>query len=188
MNYTKAGIIIFSLAVILAPWYTTADYDPVSNVISLLGAQNTSFNFVMISAFICLGSGIILDGIFNISKQVIPFICFGLFIALAGMFPHKPLSPDVNYSLIIHQTHGILATLSGISISLGLIYRAILGKSIVFKIITFTISALCLILPISMLLFVDFQGLIQRFMYLIIFIWLWQCFPFTSNDSQVSAP
>ena len=177
MNSTRIGILFFASAAIVGPWYTVEGYSAVSNLISQLGAQNTQNNWVMVIGFLALGCGIITDSIRRFSRRVLPFTLFGLFMALAGIFAHKPLPPVIEYNEFAHNAHSVLATLAGISITVGLVWYAATAASKHSRITTITLAVLCLVLPLCMLVFPSYQGLIQRFMYLLIFSWLWICFP-----------
>lgn len=177
MTSSRIGILLFTAAAVAGPWYTVEGYRVVKNLISELGAQNTPNNFVMVAGFLALGIGIVGDGIRRFSKPMLPFIVFGLCMALAGLLAHKPLSPSVGFSEIAHQTHSGLATLAGISITVGLLWQAALASTSGSRAIAIGLAVLCLALPLCMLLFPEAQGLIQRFMYLLLFVWLWNCYP-----------
>lgn len=177
MKPTRIGILIFTAAALAGPWYTVEGYSSVSNLISQLGAQNTANSFIMVGGFLALGVGIIADGIRRFSKPVLPFVAFGLFMALAGLFAHKPLSPEKTFSMFAHQAHSVLATLAGISITVGLLWQAVYAPEMRTRAMTTILAVLCFILPLCMLAFADVQGLIQRFMYLLIFAWLWVYYP-----------
>ena len=184
MNATRFGILFFASAALAGPWYTVEGYSTVSNLISQLGAQQTQNNWVMVIGFLALGCGIIADSIRRFSRRVLPFTFFGLFMALAGIFAHKPLPPVIEYNEFAHQAHSVLATLAGISITVGLLWYAAAAASIRSRITGITLAVLCFALPLCMLVFPDFQGLIQRFMYLLIFSWLWVCFPFEISSER----
>ena len=177
MSLTRIGVLIFTAAALAGPWYTVEGYKVVSNVISQLGAQNTTNSFIMVGGFLALGVGIIADGIRRFSKPMLPFIAFGLFMALAGLFAHRPLSPEKSFSVFAHQAHSLLATLAGISITVGLLWQAVYASKIRTRALNTILALLCFILPLCMLAFSDLQGLIQRLMYLLIFAWLWVYYP-----------
>ena len=184
MSSTRIGILVFTAAALAGPWYTVEEYSPVSNVISQLAAQNTSNSFIMAAGFLALGIGIVVDGVSRFSKPTIPFIAFGLFMGLAGLLAHKPISPDVGFNEFIHQAHSSLATLAGISITVGLLWQAALLSTFRLRAMTISLALLCLILPLCMLAFQDIQGLIQRIMYLFVFVWLWVYYPLMLQTSK----
>ena len=168
---------MFSAAVLAGPWYTVGGYSAVGNPISELAAQNTRNNFVMVVGFLALGLCIVADGIRQRWRSAIPIIAFGLFMALAGLFGHKPIDATVPYSEFAHQAHSFLASLAGVSITLALIWQALRVRTLGVRVITLSVALLCVALPLAMWRFPAYQGLIQRFMYLFVFAWLWACLP-----------
>ena len=186
LSPSRIGILVFAAAAMAGSWYTVEEYSPVSNLISELGAQNTQNNFVMISGFLVLGLGIAVDGLRWFGKPMIPFITFGLFMALAGIFAHKPMSPSSPFSEVVHQIHSGLATLAGVSITLGLAWQAAIRANSRHRGITAILAVLCFVLPLCMLAFQDFQGLIQRIMYLLIFTWIWVYYPRSNLGAEQS--
>ncbi len=177
MSLTRIGIALFAATALAGPWYTVEGYSAARNLISQLGAQHTQNSLIMVAGFLALGIGIVADGIRRFSAPVLPFIAFGFFMALAGLLAHKPLSPAAAYSETAHQAHSALATLAGISITVGLLWQAVLVSTFGMRAIIITLAVLCLALPLSMLAYPELQGLIQRFMYLLLFVWLWIHYP-----------
>jgi len=186
MNPTRIGILIFAVAALAGPWYTVEGYNPLRDVISLLGAQNTPNSLIMVAGFLALGIGIVTDGIRRFSKPMLPFMAFGLSMGLAGVLAHKPLSPVVAFSGTAHQAHSALATLAGISITVGLLWQAALVSTFRSRASAIVIAALCLILPLTMIAFQQAQGLIQRIMYLLVFLWLWIHYPSAIIPNRVA--
>ena len=184
MTTTRAGILIFTAAVLAGPWYSVAEYNPLTHVISLLGAQNTPNSFIMVAGFLALGFSIFIDGMREFNKPVIPFMAFGIFTGLAGLLAHKPIAPSMAHNELMHQAHSLLATLAGISITVGLLWQAALLPASWRRVMTLLLAILCLALPLSMLAFEDSQGLIQRYMYLLIFAWFWIYYPLKLQKSR----
>lgn len=177
MYFSRIGIIAFSAAVLAGPWYTDAGYSVIGNLISELAAQKTMNNFIMVAGFLALGLGIVADGVRRFQYSAVPFIAFGLFMALAGMFGHKPIAAAVPYSDLAHKAHSVLASLAGVSITLALVWHALRNGIRSRRLAALSLALLCVALPLSMLGFPAIQGLIQRFMYLLVFVWLWLYFP-----------
>jgi hypothetical membrane protein len=169
---STTAIVLFALTVLAGPLYTVDGYSSVSNLISELGAQNTRNNFIMITGFVILGLGIIIASLKKPSYQMIPIMLFGLFITAAGIFPHKPLDPTVPYNALLHSLHSASATLAGISICAAFIWQGVLSKKKESKIICFYLALISFAFPMLMLAMPEFQGLIQRLMYLQILGWL----------------
>jgi len=174
---SRTGILVFSAAVLAGPFYTVDGYSVVQNVVSELGAQNTKNSSVMLTGFLALGLGLVVDGMRRFQWSALPFIAFGVFMALAGLFAHKPLAPSVPFSEATHAVHSALASLAGVAVTVGLVWYAIRARSTWRRGTAVVLGALCVVLPLGMLAVPPYQGLIQRAMYLLVFAWLWAYFP-----------
>ena len=177
MSLTRIGILLFSAAALAGPWYTVAGYSVVRNLISELGAQHTANSMIMVAGFLALGLGLVADGVRRFQRMALPFMAFGAFMALAGLFAHKPLDPAVQVDEAAHAMHGLLASLAGISITVGLVWYAIRTSGTWRRWVALALGGLCVALPLAMLALPAWQGLIQRVMYLLVFAWLWLFFP-----------
>lgn len=174
---TRIGILGFSATILLGPLYSVDAYNVVSNTISQLGAQATPNNFIAIGGFVSFGAGICIDWLRHRSWRTVPFLLFGLFIAAAGLFPHKPIGAGIPYDSGIHELHSILASAGGMAVTMGFIVQGILAKSRRAKSLAFYLAAICFLLPMGMFSWPAYQGLIQRVMFLQVFAWLWFFFP-----------
>ncbi len=177
MNLTRIGVLFFSVAALAGPLYTVDAYNSIRDVISLLGAQNTQYSFIMVAGFIALSTGIFIDGVRHFSKNAVPFMVFGLCMGLAGVFAHRPLVQNLDSSEIEHQLHSSLATLAGVAITIGVLWNAFRQPSPVARTIELVLAGVCLGMPLCMLAFEDFQGIIQRVMYVLVFAWFWYRYP-----------
>jgi hypothetical membrane protein len=177
MRLTRIAIATFVLAVIAGPFYTVQGYSAVANLISELAAQSTPRNFIMAGAFVALGAAIVADGTLAFQRSLAPFIAFGSFMALAGLFGHKPINPETPYLAWAHTVHGALATAAGISISVAFILQAFGQSQPARRAIPAILAVLCFALPLAMLQLPEVQGAIQRAMYLLVFAWLWHHYP-----------
>ena len=173
---TRIGISIFAITVVLGPLYTVSDYSSISNLISELGAQQTKNNFIMIAAFLILGGTIAFDGLKSFQISLLPFILFGLAMAVVGVFPHKPLDASLAYNATYHNVHGILASVAGTMITVGFIWQGFRTKK-KQKLICFYMALVAVVFPVLMLSYPNYQGIIQRAMYLQILGWLWIKYP-----------
>jgi hypothetical membrane protein len=176
ITLTRVGIAIFALTVVGDPLYAVADYSVVNNLISELGAQHTQNNFIMIIAFVILGGSILIDGIRTFRFALLPFILFGVAMAIVGMFPHKPLDTSLNFNSTCHNIHGIIASVAGTVITVGFIWQGFQtsGRQ---RIVCFYMAVVAIVFPILMLNIPNFQGVIQRLMYFQILGWLWVKYP-----------
>ena len=176
VTLTRVGIAIFTLAVVFGPLYTVTEYSVVANLISELGAQHTQNNFIMIIAFAILGAGIVIDGIRTFRAVSLPFILFGVAMAVVGIFPHKPIDTSLIYNPTYHNIHGVIASAAGTVITIGFIWQGFRahGRR---RIVCFYLALVAIVFPLIMLYLPYFQGVIQRVMYLQILGWLWMKYP-----------
>ena len=176
ITLTRIGISLFAVAVVLGPLYTVPDYSTVSNLISELGAQHTQNNVIMISAFVILGATIALDGIKRFQLPALPFICFGLAMGVVGVFPHKPIDVSVAYNPTYHNLHGIIASVAGTALTIGFIWQGVRMRG-GQRLICFYLALVSVLFPVLMLSFPEYQGFIQRLMYIQVLGWLWVKYP-----------
>ncbi len=184
MRATRIGIAVFVLAVAAGPLYTVSGYSSTSNLISELAAQHTQGNYIMAAAFIALGAAIVFDGSRSFERPLLPFMAFGCFMCLAGVFGHRPISPGVAYNALAHDAHGALATAAGISISVAFIWQALRQGSVGYRVLAASLAIACFALPLGMLAMPAHQGAIQRLMYVLVFLWLWFHYPRHSRASH----
>ncbi len=64
------------------------------------------------------------------------------------------------------------ATRIGIAITIAFIWQAVRQPDALVRIPAGVLAVLCFALPMTMLSFAEFQGAIQRLMYLLVFSWL----------------
>jgi hypothetical protein len=176
-SWTRIGIVLFVLAVAAGPLYTVGGYSTSSNLISELAAQNTPRNYLMASAFVLLGAGILADGLRAFRRSLLPFLAFGVLFGAAGLFGHKPIVQGTPYVPWVDAAHSLLATLSGVSLTIGFAWQAVAGRTPGYRWGAGAIAVLCIGLPLSMLALPAHQGSIQRLMYLVVFAWLWRFYP-----------
>lgn len=176
----KFGILIFAAAILLGPFYTVEGYSVITNTISELGAQHTPNNFIAIIGFVTFGLGIIMEWLRHRSWATTPFLLFGIFIAAAGLLPHRPIDPKIPYKDLIDRLHSVMANASGIAMTVGFLWQSIREHSVKIRVFDFYMGVTCLVLPMAMFALPEYQGLIQRLMYFQVFVWLWFLYPSTS--------
>jgi hypothetical membrane protein len=177
MNLTRFGILVFAVAVVLGPWYSVEGYSHTANLISELGAQHTPNRFIMVLGFLCLGGGILVNGVQPFSIRALPFAAFGGFMLLASLFPHMPLDPSLPHDPVKHEVHGLMAIAAGISVTAGMLWQACVAPGRTQRITAGALAVICVVMPLLMLAWPEVQGLTQRLMYLAVFAWLWCYFP-----------
>jgi hypothetical protein len=102
---------------------------------------------------------------------------FGVAFGAAGLFGHKPISATVPYAEWLDTAHSVFAITSGIALTVGFLWQAVVASSTAQKFISTALAIACVALPLLMLNMPQYQGLIQRVMYLLVFAWLWVFYP-----------
>lgn len=177
MTLTRFGILVFVAAVLLGPWYSAEGYSHTANLISELGAQHTPNRFTMVLGFLCLGGGILINGVQPFSMRALPFAAFGGFMLLAGLFPHMPIDPSLPFDPVKHEVHGMMAIAAGISIAAGMLWQTFVAPGRSQRLAAGAVAVASVLMPWLMLSYPEVQGLTQRLMYLAIFAWLWCYYP-----------
>lgn len=177
MHPVRIGIVVFAAAVLLAPLYAAAGYHWTQHLISQLAAQQAPHHEIMSMAFIVLGVGALWSAVKRWRKcgerRAWAFAGFGLFIAGAGVFAHRPMDPGLPFDAFAHQLHGAMAALSCTCLSIGFALDAIVERGKIRRIRSATLAALCLAMPLAMLAWSQVQGAIQRAMYALVLAALW---------------
>jgi len=177
-------VVVIVIAHIVAYTSVPALYDWRRNTISDLAAQQYAHNWIMRLGFIAFGS-ILMIGIINklLRKLAIwyvdlPIFLYAASLLLAGVFSIKPFFPVEAYSQTHDSLHSFFATLSGISISIGIFchpfpFSGKTRRSIVVDFALFAaVIALSALFGLAESSFPDYVGIIQRLMWLVGLTWL----------------
>ena len=132
------------------------------HTVSELAAQNTDNAWIMRFGLFSLGAATVLGYYRGRRKYNVFFLSFGIFIALSGFLPHKPIIQDRMYSELLDQLHSVCASVGGFSAVAGFAMKAIQSKSGARKLVYASIAGLYTVLPIAMFAIPEFQGLFQR--------------------------
>jgi hypothetical protein len=174
MPKTRLAIALFILAAAFGPMYTAPGYSAAANLISELAAQNTPRNDLMAGAFVVLGIAVAIDGLALRRSSPLPFVAFGVFFGLAGLFGHRPFVAGVRYSSLADTAHSVLASLCGVALTVGFVWQVAVARSKAYRLLPAAPAVACVGLPLLMLAPPAYQGAVQRVMYLAVFGWLWK--------------
>lgn len=174
-NLKIISVCCFALFIVVAfglPFFSFEGYSILRNTTSHLAAQGSPFGWLMNIVFFCLGVTAIITAYATKVRyhQVIGGI-FGLSLALTSFFPHAPLVKGVPLNLFQDQAHSILASITGFSFTLlaaghGFMSR---GRQRVWG---FILAAIAVLVSLGMVTFPAFMGLLQRFMFVSAFAWM----------------
>jgi len=182
LNYFKSDYIILSttifvLAIIIAHIFSTNNYNWTKNTISDLGAQGYGRKSIMQFGFIAFGLslsvGILINGI---TLRTAPILIYGICVGLTGVFCTKPFFDVDNYSSAEATMHSALAQIAGAAFTLGILLQLFYTVNKSEKWAHGVFFILILGLSVSFGLIKNYQGIVQRLLYLASFIWLIKCF------------
>jgi len=172
-NFVGIAIVVFSVAIILAHIFSTSNYNWAKHTISHLGAQGYNQKLIMQLGFIAFGVLLAVGFFINsFSWRVAPMLVYAVCIAGTGIFCAKPFFEVQYFDTAQANIHSILAQMAGIGFTLSIIIELYFYTSthqkwwhIAFLILVVVCSALFGILK-------NYQGIAQRLLYLVSFIWL----------------
>ena len=67
----------------------------------------------------------------------------------------------------------MLATFSGIVVTVGFVWQGVLVKSSIRKMLYYYLAAVCITFPLLVLYISEYQGVVQRARYAQVLLWFW---------------
>jgi hypothetical membrane protein len=172
-NYNIISTVLFVLAILIAHIFSSNHYDWTKNTISDLGAQGYDRKLIMQIGFLIFGlilsAGIVINGL---SWRNSPILIYGLCVGLTGIFCTKPFFTLDSYNVTQATIHSLLAQIAGVTFTLGILAHFFYAADKSEKWIHFVFFVLVIALSASFGLVKNYQGVSQRALYLISFIWL----------------
>lgn len=169
---TMICFIFFMLVSTFMAFFSFEGYSIISNTTSHLAAQGTPFAWLMNVVFLCLGINAFLISYSTRVRyhQVIGGI-FGISLVLTAFFPHAPLVTGMPVNIIQDRVHSFLASSAGLSFTILAIGHGVMshGRQ---RIGGIALAIVAILIPIGMIFFPSFMGLLQRFMFISCFGWL----------------
>lgn len=153
-------------------FFSFPGYSIFHNTTSHLGAQGSPHAWIMNLVFIALGIMAVLVTFHTriIYHQVVG-AAFGLSLLLTGIFQHAPLIESLTANQLQDQVHSFFASATGFSFSLLAFGHAFMSTGSQ-RAAGFVLALSAIIIPIAMMSFPAFMGLLQRIMFAGAFGWL----------------
>lgn len=172
-NCSQFSIIVFVFFIVVAHVFATDNYNFTKNTISDLGAQAYSRKWIMQIGFLTFGmtlaTGVFMNGF---SFRTLPILIYALCVALTGVFCTKPFFQYSSFSETESTLHAVFAQIAGVTFSIGILTQIFFETDKSVKTTHFLFFLLVIGLSISFGLLKNYQGIAQRLLYLISFIWL----------------
>lgn len=172
-NYNIISTAILVLAIVVAHIFSSNNYDWTKNTISDLGSQGYDKKLIIQFGFLAFGltlsAGILAN---DLIWRTTPILIYGLCVGLTSIFCTKPFFPQDNYSVTQASIHSASAQIAGASFTFGIVLQLFYSTAKSEKWIHFVFFILVVGLSASFGLLKNYQGIAQRLLYLISFIWL----------------
>lgn len=171
-NYNSIAVLFFVVFIVVAHLFASNNYDWTKNTISDLGAQGYEKKLIMQLGFLLFGLvisvGILMNGI---TWRTLPIFVYAFSVALTGIFCTKPFIETTAYSQSQSFWHAAFAQIAGVAFSIGILIQMLYVKDLNTKLIHLTFFVLVIGLSLSFGLLKNYQGIAQRTLYLVSFIW-----------------
>lgn len=170
-------LLVISVAALgVAPQYMPDTYSWIANTTSESAAQGLEYAWIARLGFVFFGFGVILlshlarSGWSTLAK--INHVLFGAMMVLAAAFSHRHWVSEVPFDQIEDQLHSVSATLMGFVFSFGVIFCFLRRREDrIGKGLDLIALAAAIFIPLAMLFYDNIDGLIQRVMFGLSYVW-----------------
>lgn len=167
------ALLVSIICLVLAPYALSVDYSVLSHTTSEAAAQGTDGAWLARTGFFLFGLGVFW---LSISKRTwalsarIVHGAFGILLVAAAVYSHRPVIEGVGYDQFEDTLHSIAATSMGFVFAFGVLivgWRRVSG----WKVIDFLALGASILVPLAMLSTTGWDGLWQRAMFAIAYVW-----------------
>lgn len=168
------GALLVSIAcLIFAPGLVGGDYSVIAHTTSEAAAQGTEGAWLARTGFLLFGLGVFWLSIakrnWALSARV-AHGAFGILLVASAVYSHRPVVEGADYDRVEDTLHSIVATSMGFVFALGVLivgWRRVSG----WKVIDMVALAASVVVPLAMLSTAGWDGLWQRGMFAIAYVW-----------------
>jgi hypothetical protein len=178
LSPTLIGALIAAAAMAIGPAFNVEGYSSMHHSTSELGAQDTQGAWIMNAGFIAFGAGVLTDALRGFRGAYIPaalFAVFGAAMILTGIFSHRPIDPDAAYSVLEDDLHSVFSSIVGAAFAFGVLTFMYVRRDLGPAAAHWVAVAAATLLPLGMYFYPSIEGVLQRLMFFVSFVWL-ACF------------
>jgi Protein of unknown function (DUF998) len=171
-----AGIGAFVTAAAVAPWLSHPDYSSVAHTTSELAGQNMPNAWIMRAGFIGFGGGTALAALWrrrSMPAVAAALLLFGLCMVAAAIWSHLPIDPALGGNHDEDSAHSVAASAMGAAFAAAVALHWWQTRGAQRWLDAIALAAATL-LPMAMLALPAVDGALQRLMFAISFVWIWQ--------------
>ena len=192
-----AGVVLLAcsfLCLALAPAVMPDDYDWVEHTTSEAGAQGVDGAWLARLAFVLFGLAVLV-----IAARVAPrwgarataaHRVFAVAMLAVAAFSARAWSDGAAYDPTEDALHSVAATVVGVAFALGVLAVAAAGreKGESFRVFDAVAVAMAVLVPLAMVVVDGTEGLLQRLMFLVAYLWYGrEALPAAVNDLSTAA-
>ncbi len=171
------GIVALFAAMILGPLASDPAYSTVSNTTSELAGQGMPNAWIMRTGFAAFGLAAILSAALRLREAPlmhIPVLLFGLGMIGVAVWSGPPLDPALPVDAEAARMHALLASGVGFAFALACGVRIFLPGGEPFEGVSWLGLIVSIAIPLAMTRFPEIDGVLQRIMFAVSALWLWQ--------------
>ena len=172
--YVLAYILLMIVA-FTATLYSETAMTVVETSLSELGAQQTKGNWIINTAFAAMSMATLIYGSYALKRHWMPLIVlyfFGISFGMTAIYPLAGMDEALHYNYTHDALHHLFSILSGfgfVLLCISLFFKIQDDMHILQTTLVLGIAIIFSILPMT---FPEYNGLFQRFLFLICFGWL----------------
>ncbi len=167
-------ILVVSAALLaVAPAVVGNGYSVTANTLSESAAQATRGAWVARGGFLLFGLGVLwLTAIKREWPPVARFLhgIFGVAMTTIAVFSHKPFVADVPYDQVEDSLHSVGATVIGFAFAAGVLVVS-WNRIRRWRFLDILALAAAVLVPIAMPRYPEWDGILQRVMFLVAYVW-----------------
>ena len=121
--------------ILIAHFFAPPGYVWTQNTISELASQGHTYKWIMqaglsgFGALIVLAVGLSIFKTRKVNYSLLPIALYGFIVLLSGIYCAAPIDPSIPYSVTEAKLHSVFATISGLSLSLGIFWRIFVASN-----------------------------------------------------------
>jgi Protein of unknown function (DUF998) len=191
LSPTLIGALIAAAAMTIGPTFNVEGYSSVRHTTSELGAQDTPGAWIMNAGFIAFGAGVLIDALRGLHAARLPavlFMVFGVSMIMTGVFSHRPIDAGAPYSILEDDLHSLFSSAVGVAFAFGVLAFMFVRRGVGPVAAHWAAVAAATILPLAMNFYPGVEGVLQRSMFLVSFVWLACFLPRLARGQQVASP
>lgn len=171
------GLVVSAVALLLAPMALPESYSWVDHTTSEAGAQGVGGAWVARTGFVIFGLSVLWIAAICAKRwgrtATVAHAVFGVSLVAVAVFSHRSWLPDAAYDQTEDVLHSLAATLMGFAFALGVLVLALKRnrEDQPWRVLDITALSASAVLPLGMTLFATIDGLLQRLMFLVAYLW-----------------